>query len=200
MFLIDYFSSITTTQSALFHAFLTNVQARHVAMGALPYPYDVLLTQPLMTQNLEDFYQSTCEMKVLKTHFDKNQRLYARAITLNVAQNALRVQSLHPKKACTVQVAFIVMNVEQLSAQAWQDVMAENKPFGVILRDSGLKTISQNCLFYALIPTHSLSKLLQCSADKILYARAHTLVRQDNQQWLAQVVEILSGHLSRYHS
>lgn len=168
-----------------------------IAENTLPYPFKCLLTQPLMTKGLENFYQRTAIIQVITAINNPQEHTYSRMIVMNIDSDIARNKPDMAQKDHTqipIEVALITMNLQQLPPSLIEKVMHSNIPFGRLLLQHKLKTISKSVNFYSLPCNHELAQLIHCPVNKTIYARTNTLYRTDNHQWIARVWEILPGH------
>lgn len=170
----------------------TTFDLHPVARELLPPPFNVLLTQPLMTPGLEQFYSGTGRIQVLYTAQNKRDNTYSRVILMVIDKNGVRNEAKNTQ--VPVELALITINFDALSSGFIDELLNTDTPFGRLLLNHHFNTKSRNRQFYSLICNEKLSTMIHCQPGKQIYARTHTLINADNQQWLAQVLEILPGH------
>lgn len=178
--------------------FFTNMNknANRVNQSMLPIPYNYLLTQPLMTKGIEDYYQRTPIIHTIYARKNESDNSYYRLITMLVDHDKARNNADFAQKkeeAFVVELAFIKMNFNALPQKVIKEVLHTNTPFGKLLMNNHIKTLSQDRTYFSLQCNELLSSLTHCKLKSTLYGRTNTLVRTDNNQWVAQVVEILPG-------
>ena len=165
--------------------------------GDLPAPYDFLLTQPLMTLGIAKHYQRQPKLrKPLYVINNSHEKVYSRAIIMIVDNDKHRDDALlADKKAETtiVELGLITMNFAALPPKVIDGVLHTQTPLGALLADNAIKTQSQNRRFFKIHCNNALAPFLNCAKHPVLYGRTNTLIRSDNGQWLARVVEILTG-------
>ena len=165
----------------------------------LPIPYDYLLTQPLMTKGIENYYQRTPIIKTIYAMKSSDNKLYSRAITMLIDPNKTRnfpELARKKKEAIVVELAFITMNFKELPETVTTGVLKTNTPFGTLLSKSNVKILTTNRTYFSTKCYKKLSSLTRCKLNSLIYGRTNTIVRSDNSKWLAHVVEILPGFLS----
>jgi hypothetical protein len=170
---------------------------KYVNKKDLPQPYQFLLTQPLMTMGIAQYYQRTPKVRTpLYVENNRNQKTYSRAIIMIVDNNKTRNNAILADKnneSSIVELGLITMNFSALPDSVVTGVLHSQIPFGALLVKNNIKTQDADMIFFSLTCTKDFSKLLNCPLGKVLYGRTNTLVRVDNGQWVAHVVEILSG-------
>ena len=178
---------LTTSTTSAFS--ITNIE-----QAKLPYPYNFLLTQPLMTQTLEKYYKRTPIIQTQATDFDPIQNSYARTITMLIDRDKQRNNADEAQKTGETQVielAFIKMNFSELPKEIIEEIRHTNIPFGKLLEKHQIKVLTKNRVYFTTTCTKEIALFMQCNLNKVLYGRKNTIVRGDNHQWLAQVIEIL---------
>lgn len=167
-----------------------------VSQAVLPKPYDYLLTQPLMTEGIADYYQRTPMIKVIYATKNTHNNTYSRAILMLVDQNKARNNPQLAQvnnEALVVELAFISMNFNALPKPIIEGVLNSNVPFGQLLSLHKMKTVNQDRHYFSVICSTTLSTLTHCRLNSTIYGRTNTIIRADNHQWLAHVIEILPG-------
>lgn len=169
----------------------------YVEKIALPDPYQFLLTQPLMTQGIAQYYQRTPKVRtpLFVLHNTKNNTFY-RAVIMIVDSKKNRDDALIADKigdSTIVELGLIAMNFAALPQAVIDGVLHTQTPFGALLINHKIKTHAINRRYFKINCDLMLARYLQCAQGKTLYGRTNTLVRDDNQQWVAQVVEVLTG-------
>jgi hypothetical protein len=163
----------------------------------LPAPYDFLLTQPLMTQGLESHYGRTPIIQPLYAKMNDNDNTYSRTIIMLVDRDAVRNNpELAKEKSETVvvEVGFITMNFNALPEALIHDVLNTDIPFGKLLETYHIKTESVGREYFSIHCGNELALLTHCELNKKIYGRKNTLIREDNKNWVARVVEVLTGN------
>ncbi len=147
-----------------------------------------------MTQTLEQYYKRTPIIQTQSTHFDSIQNSYARTITMLIDRDKQRNNAAYAQKtgaAQAIELAFIKINFSELPKEVIERIRHTNTPFGKLLEKYKIKILTQNRVYFTIACTNEIASLMPCDLNKILYGRKNTIVRADNNQWLAQVVEIL---------
>lgn len=175
---------------------LSNIDtfATKVDEAKLPPPYDYLLTQPLMTKGIETYYRRKPIIQTIYANTNKHNNTYSRAIIMLLDTNELRndaVLARKKKEAVVVELAFITMNFKTLPQEVKQGVLTTTIPFGQLLVAHHVKTYPRDRHYFSVKCNKTLSLFTQCILDSTLYGRIQTLVRADDEQWVAQVIEIL---------
>jgi hypothetical protein len=173
-----------------------SVLASNVSVNALPSPYDFLLTQPLMTLGMEHYYQRRPTIQTIYALKNNKANTYFRLITLLIDSNKIRNNlniAKTKKDAVVVGLASITMNFAALPETIKNAVLKTQQPFGELLARSKIDIIDADRRYFSLRCNAAIAKYIHCKEASILYGRSHTIVAKDNGQWLARVVEILSG-------
>lgn len=169
--------------------------ATRVSQAMLPAPYYYLLTQPLMTKGIEEYYQRTPIIQTIYSKRNKRNNTYYRAIRMLIdnskARNNVKVAQKN-KESRVVELAFITMNFSALPKEVITAVLNTNIPFGKLLSANHIQISTKNRNYFSIKCTKTLFSLTHCHLDDKLYGRTNTLVRADNNKWLAHVIEILS--------
>jgi uncharacterized protein YjbI with pentapeptide repeats len=172
------------------------INLTYVNKADLPAPYDFLLTQQLMTLGIAKHYRRTPKVRTpLYAHYNPKQKIYARAIIMIVDNNRSRDDALAADKvgeATIVELGLINMNFAALPAQVIDSVLHTKIPFGALLASNQIKTHNINTQYFKINCNADLDIYLKCSHHPTLYGRTNTLIRNDNGQWVARVVEILT--------
>ena len=173
------------------------ISLTYVNKADLPTPYDFLLTQQLMTLGIAKHYHRTPKMRTpLYVHYHPKQKIYTRAIIMIVDNNRSRNDALAADKtgeATIVELSLINMNFAALPSQVIDGVLHTKIPFGTLLAGHQIKTHNINTQYFKINCNAALDVYLNCSHRSTLYGRTNTLIRNDNGQWVAHVVEILTG-------
>ncbi|MBL7478830.1 hypothetical protein [Legionella bononiensis] len=162
----------------------------------LPEPYNDLLTQPLLTPAIENYYKRTAIIRVIHTHQSSNEHTYSRVITMHLDSNKERndaklAQNIN--EDLIVELALITIYYRELPQQFIRDIIYSNIPFGTLLKNNHINTYSTNRYYFSTSCNPELVQHIKCRLNTTLYGRLNTIVRVDNQQQIAQVVELLSG-------
>ena len=161
----------------------------------LPNPYSFLLTQPLMTLGIAQYYRRTPKIRdPLYFFIDANKNTYSRAIIMIVDHNKCRDDSLVADKqgeSVVVELGLITVNFKSLPPAVIYGVLHSQTPFGALLAMNHIKIHNVDRNYFRLKCNKIFSKFLQCHLGEALYGRTNTLVRDSNSQWIAHVVEIL---------
>lgn len=169
-----------------------------VMENVLVLPYNKLLTQPLMTKAISNHYQRTPIIQSIYAIKNSNNNTYYRVIEMLIDPNKKRnnpKKALNKKEAVVVELAFITMNFKALPEQVSSAVINTNIPFGKLLMMNQIKVITKNRQYFTLNCNHTLANLLQCTRKTKLFGRTNTIIRADNNQWIAKVIEILPGEI-----
>lgn len=162
----------------------------------LPVPYNFLLIQPLMTIGIEKYYHRTPKIEIISAKKDEQANTYSRAIIMlidgNKERNDVKTAQLK-NEAVAVEFALITMNFSELPDKVITGVLNSKVPFGKLLVMNKLETYDTGQQYFAVRCDSVVAHYLRCSKNSRLYGRTNTIVRKDNQKWIAQVVEILSG-------
>ncbi len=163
----------------------------------LPKPYDFLLTQPVMTQGIAEFYQRRPQVRTpLYAFEDKQQMTYSRGIIMIVdnnkeRNNALLADQLH--QSTIAELGLIEMNMRALPENFLKDLNTTHHPFGYLLGQYQIKTHDSQRFFLKIDCNPTLQQYLHCTLGSMLYGRTNTLVNEQGT-WVARVVEILTGY------
>jgi hypothetical protein len=169
----------------------------YVQESDLPDMQRSILSQPLLTTAIADYYQR--KPKIRKPlHIEDNieQQQFYRAIIMIVDKNAQRddallADTLH--ESTIVELGLISINFAALPKQVVEGVRNGKIPFGALLMEHQVATDSINTRYFKMLCEQHLATYLQCELGHTLYGRSNTLVRNDNHVWVAHVVEILTG-------
>ncbi len=159
----------------------------------LPPPYDFLLTQPLMTIGLEKYYSCTPQIQKIEAVKNEQENTYSRIIAMLVDSNKKRNDvniARARKEEVVVELALITMNFNELPKEIITSVLNTNIPFGELLIENNLEVVSERHYFSVDCDAILFSDF-HCSGNKKIYGRINTLIRKDNDRWVARVVEIL---------
>jgi hypothetical protein len=166
-----------------------------IAEYALPDPYRFLLTQPMMTLGIAHYYQATPKIRPPLYIIDNTQNhTYSRAITMIVDSDKMRDDALladQESDSIIVVLGMITINRLALPSTVIDDIMNTQIPFGALLAKARIKINHTNRRYFSIPCHNALAKQLHIDKNSVLYGRTNTLVHEDNQQWIARVVEIL---------
>lgn len=169
----------------------------YIGEADLPKPHDFLLTQPLLTQSIADYYQRTPKIRPpLHFHDDVACNNFYRAVLMIIDNDVARNDALVADakgESTVVELGLITMNYAALPQAIIDGVRKTQIPFGALLIQHQLTAHSINTRYFNLRCDNILATYLQCQQCTVLYGRSNTLVRDDNQCEIAQVVEILAG-------
>lgn len=169
----------------------------YVNQNTLPQPYTILLTQPLMTVGIANYYQRTPMVRPpLYTINNVKDKIYARAIVMIIDNDGARDDAIAADKigaSTVVELGLININIAAIPTTMMEEVLHSQIPFGALLKKNNIKTRDQDRHYFKIACDNTLSALLNCTRDAPLYGRTNTLVNNDNGLWVAQVVEILTG-------
>lgn len=162
----------------------------------LPPPYNFLLTQPVMTAGIAQYYQRTPKIRTpLYVIYEPTQQLLSRGIVMIVDRQSQRDNALVADQlgeAMKVELGLIQMNLAALPEAMIDTLRSSQTPFGALLVEFNIKTYHQ-CSQYFRIICRAIAPYLGCDYDTVLHGRANTLLNVDNGQWLARTVEVLTG-------
>lgn len=163
-----------------------------VNKDSLPNPYNFLLSQPLMTLGIEQYYQRTPEIKTIYAKQDRKNNRYSRAIYMVLNKEKKNNSKLRKSDNVTVELAFITINFGALPNKVVKSILQSKIPFGKLLANNKIDILTKDRAYFSVRCTDDLIKILPCKTDTPVYGRINTLVRKDTQNWVAQVIEILS--------
>lgn len=160
----------------------------------LPAPFDYLLTQPLLTVGIESFYKRTSAIRLVHATHNLSNNIYTRVITMLLDSNGNRnnpalAQQLNEE--IIVELALISIDFNELPPDFVHDILASNIPFGRLLQLKKIATFSKNKYYFSTACNAKLVQLLKCQLNSPVYGRTNTIVRIDNNQIVAQVIELL---------
>lgn len=164
----------------------------------LPIPYDYLLTQPLMTKGIENYYQRIPIIQTICALNNIKNNTYSRSIIMLIDNNKIRNNAelaQNKKESTVVELAFIKMNFSALPKSIITDILETSTPFGALLAKNNIKVSTTNRTYFSTKCNKKLVSLTRCKLNSFIYGRTNTLIRVDNRKWLADVVEILPGFL-----
>ncbi len=169
----------------------------YVNEADLPTMEKSILTQPLVTAAIADYYQRTPKIRE-PLHMDEKieQNQFYRAILMIVDNNSKRDDALLADtlyESTVVELGLISINFSALPANMNNDIRKGETPFGALLMEHKIATKSIDTRYFKINCESHLARYLQCEIGHTVYGRSNTIVRQDNQLWVAKVVEILSG-------
>lgn len=163
---------------------------------SLPYPYEYLLTQPLITLGISNYYRRVPIIQVLNSFLNTNKTGYSRVITMYIDPDLHRnkPEIAHKNKQdIIVELAFIKINFRELPAQMVSDILNKDIPFGKLLVNNGISILNKNQRFFSLKCSSTLARIMHCKTHHTLYGRINTLIRADNKKAIADTIEILAG-------
>ena len=70
-----------------------------------------------------------------------------------------------------------------------------NVPFGKLLSNNHVKISIKDRTYFSVKCDKLVASLTHCHLNSKLYGRTNTIIKADNNKWLAHVVEILPGVL-----
>jgi hypothetical protein len=185
--------NIQKNKSEFFNVYLLKAK---ISQSSLPAPYDYLLTQPLMTKGLETYYQRTPIIQTIKAVKNQQDNTYHRVIKMLVdgikARNNIKL-ALRKKEEKVIELAFITMNFDELPKKIIYKVLHSNIPFGQLLSENHVMISNQDRSYFTVPCNQLLKALMNCQLNSTLYGRTNTIIKADNHQWLAHVVEILAA-------
>jgi hypothetical protein len=162
--------------------------------AALPAPYDLLLTNPLMTLGIEKYYQRILKIRApLYTLQDTKQQLLSRAVLMIVDKDARRNQAQIADaqgQSLVVALGLIQIYYAALSPLMLEEILTTQNPFGALLAQHKIMTQQKDSHYFNVKSGSIFSEYFPNKT--VLYGRTNTLTRQDNGQLLAHVVEILA--------
>lgn len=164
-----------------------------VNKDSLPTPYSFLLIQPLMTLGIEQYYQRTPEIRTIHAQQDRKNNRYSRAIYMVLNKEKKNSSKLKQSNEITVELAFITINFNELPNNIVKNILQSKTPFGKLLANNKIDTFAKDRAYFSVQCTNDLMKILHCKTNTPVYGRINTLVRKDTKNWVAQVIEILSG-------
>lgn len=154
-----------------------------IAKQDLPNPYDQLLTQPLMTKALESYYTGRPRIEILTSQYHQHTHIYERSIIMQIDNHTI---------PSVVELAHIAINFSQISPQMREEIRNTTIPFGQLLVNHHVKITNRDRQYFSMPCSNpSMAILMHCQSSERLYGRTNTLVRVDNSQWIAKVIEIL---------
>lgn len=166
-----------------------------IEQSQLPKPYNFLLTQPLMTPTLEQYYARTAIVQTQEATFDARTNSYSRTIVMMIDSNKERNNAECAQKnneAVIIELAFIKINFNELSKEIINEIRHTNIPFGTLLHSHHVKIRTKNRCYFTTPCTKKIASYTHCELKKTLYGRMNTIIRADNKKWLAQVMEIIT--------
>ncbi len=166
-------------------------QINYLDQHSLPSPYNFLLTRPLMTTAIQRHYQRTPQIQTLYQLYDLKQSITSRAVIMYVDQDQNRDNALLAKQmgqAITAELGMIHINFSALAEAMIYEIEHSCKPFGALLLEFGIATHRVHNRYFEI--TNIFPNYLSCN-KKSVFGRSSTLLRADNQRFLAHVVEIL---------
>lgn len=164
----------------------------------LPPPYDFLLTQPLMTIGMEKYYQRTPIIRAVSILKNNKTQTYSRIITMLIDSHKARNDANLAQKSqeeVVVELAAITMNFAALPEAVKKGVLTSKTPFGKLLAANNIKTRDVERHYFSLACSSTLARYTHCRKGTTLYGRTNTILSKDNDEWLARVVEVLTGTL-----
>ena len=195
-----FINNDTTTFQQLLNNFSKvdkdNLPGTRVDESALPKPYDYLLTQPLMTPGIETYYQRSAIVQTIHAVRDQKNNTYSRIITMLLDKNLTRNNptiAQEKNEEVMVETAVVIMNFKELPESVKAGVLKSNIPFGKLLVDNHVDIVNKDRAYFSIRCNKPLSALTQCNINTRIYGRVNKIMRADNNQWLARIVEILPG-------
>jgi hypothetical protein len=170
------------------------VLIKQIDKNDLHAPFDYLLTQPLLTVGIETFYKRTSAIRLVHATRNLSKNTYTRVITMLLDSKSNRdnptlAQQLNEE--IIVELALISINFNELPPDLVHDILTSNIPFGRLLQLKKIATLSKNKYYFSTVCNATLVQLLQCQLNSSVYGRTNTIVRVDNNQNVAQVIELL---------
>ncbi|BCA94632.1 hypothetical protein TUM19329_09930 [Legionella antarctica] len=159
--------------------------AIRVNQSMLPIPYRYLLTQPLMTKGVEEYYQRTPVIQTIYARKNKRNNTYSRSIIMLLDYNKVRNDVRLAQKKSEIMVvvlAFITINFNELPNKIIADVLNTNIPLGQLLFTNHVKILSTDRSYFYVRCNKVIFLLTHCNQDNKLYGRTHTLIRADNNR------------------
>lgn len=165
-----------------------------IQQNSLPQPYQDLLRPPLLTKQLEKYYQRTAIVQKIYVLKNGRNNTYFRAIIMTVDKDKTRnnpriAQKKH--EARIVELAFITINLDALSAQMAKDILHTNVPFGSLLAKHKIEIYTTGRSYFSTRCSSKLAALVTCNLKTKIYGRTNTIMQKDSNKWLAYVVEVL---------
>ncbi|MFA6037207.1 MAG: hypothetical protein WC748_03670 [Legionellales bacterium] len=169
----------------------------YVQKSDLPAMQKSILTQPLLTTAIADYYQRTPKIRApLHIDEDLEQNQFYRAIIMIVDKNGQRDNALLAdtlNESRVVELGLISIDFNALPQTVIEGVRIGETPFGNLLLENKVQTHSINTRYFKVTCDQQLEQNLKCELGQILYGRSNTIVRDDNNAHIAHVVEILTG-------
>lgn len=163
----------------------------------LPKMQAEILTQPLLTPAIADYYQRTPKIRSpLKVDEDLQHKTFYRAIVMIVDNNKKRDDALEADRlneSMIVEMGLISIDFSALPKKVVEGVRGGQTPFGTLLLENKVDTHSINTRYFKVACDQQLAHDLKCETGQILYGRSNTIVRDDDHAHIAHVVEILTG-------
>ncbi|MBX9702944.1 MAG: hypothetical protein K2P53_01680 [Rickettsiales bacterium] len=159
-------------------------------------PCDLLLTQPLLTLGIEEYYQRTSKIKIIKAEFNNKKNIYSRSIIMIIDSNKNRNNveaAIRKKEEVRVEFALIHINFKQIPKKMQDEIMYTNIPFGKLLVNNKIETTSTNRKYFYVYCNKDISKIIFCKKNNKIYGRINRIISKENNKWIANVTEILSG-------
>lgn len=179
---------------SLVHELLNLVQSSpKIHQNSLPQPYRYLLTQPILTKGIEQYYQRKTiiqKMYVIK----KPNDIYFRTIIMLIDTDKMRDNprlAQKKKESSVVELAFITINLGALPELMKKEVLDSNIPFGTLISKYNIKVGIQNRSYFSTLCDIKLTALIPCNLKTKVYGRTNTLVKRENNLWIADVTEVL---------
>ncbi len=170
--------------------------AKKVDQTDLPAPYQILLTQPLLTLALENYYLRTPKIEKIYEKNDKLANTYSRVIIMLMDSNKGRDNVKKARlthETVVVELALIIINFKELSAAIRSTILHSDTPFGKLLQRNKIEIESVKRQYFSIVCNPTIAKYLNCAPNKVTFGRTNTLLKKSNGVWVARVVEILSG-------
>ncbi len=163
----------------------------------LPHPFNFLLTQPIMTQGIAEYYQRKPQVRSpLYALEDQSLMTYSRAIIMIVDNNQKRNDATladQLNQSTITELGLITINQNSLPEGFLTQLQNTHHPFGSLLLKYQIKTQDTHRDFFKIECNDLLHKYLNCKIGTELYGRTNTLVNEQGI-WIARAVEILTGY------
>lgn len=169
-----------------------------VSESDLPKPFDYLLTQPLLTKGLENYYKRIALLTPIQAKMDDKNNIFTRSILMLIDRNAERnnvEQAKLKNETATLEFSTIQMNFNALPNSVINGVLNSNVPFGKLLINQNISIKTTGRTYFKIRCDKTLSEILKCPENTNIYGRTNTILDAKNMTWLAKVTEIISGTL-----
>ncbi|MBS0350129.1 MAG: hypothetical protein JSR33_02895 [Proteobacteria bacterium] len=161
--------------------------------GSLPKPYDFLLTQEIMTTGISQYYHRSPKIRT-PIHKQIENNIYYRAIVMVIDKVAERDNPdiADPlQETIAVELGLININLNVLPAQIIKELDHSSIPFGSLLKNHAVKIASSNQFPFKIQSISIFQEHLNKRDNPFFYGRTNIL-KDENNRWLANVVEILA--------